>query len=388
MNYFKHRRIILIFFWGMIFLLNSCSSLIGRKHFLNSLNAPTLLDAYEVLDSRINGGQGYSNHLDTIGYLSWRESRILDSYLNVYKLTKDNRWIDKFVSHADLILSHRDDHLFGKGPTWSSLKYLRAKWRKPEPLLVNNAMIVYPLARFASMVLLSESLNAYQNVALWYLDNVKKTVDYFNKSYVVDGNIGYYLISDEEFAKHPGINAPFNSNAAIGKVFLALYDATGEKRYLTRAKSLAETLKAGLEIAPNSSYRWYYWFGAGYEKYKGKEDVSHGALDVQFAVKCYEHDIVFKAEDIHRFATTLKKNIWDGKEFTSNVWGTGKVETLYADTGILWACVGRYDHEVVELIEKYILAKDIQQLPEYKWNWYMLAISELLLIKALLPFVG
>jgi len=61
---------------------------------------------------------------------------------------------------------------------------------------------------------------------------------------------------------------------------------------------------------------------------------------------------------------------------------------LYADTGILWACVGRYDREIMELIEKYILAKDIQQLPEYKWNWYMLAISELLLIKALLPFVG
>ncbi len=151
MNYLKYRRIILIFFLGIIFFLNSCSSLISRKQFLKSLNAPTLFDAFETLDSRINGGQGYSNHLDTIGYLSWRESRILDSYLNIYELTKDDRWIEKFVSHADLILSHRDDRLFGKGPTWSSLKYLKAKWRKPEPLMVNNAMIVYPLARFASI---------------------------------------------------------------------------------------------------------------------------------------------------------------------------------------------------------------------------------------------
>lgn len=253
---------------------------------------------------------------------------------------------------------------------------------------MNNAMIIYPLARFAALVLNEEALKPFHNVALWYLSNVIETVDYFQPWYVVNEKGGYYLIQDAGFTDHPGINAPFNWNAAMGKVLLGLYDATSQTAYLEQARALAKMLKAGLEVADNDSYRWHYWFGEGYERFKSSEDVSHGALDVQFAVACHEHGIVFAAEDIDRFANTLKKNVWNGQEFTSSVWGTGNVNPSIADTGILWISLGDYDDEILRLIRRYIGEKDFQELPEYKWNWYMLAISKLMLIMEKPPHAG
>lgn len=351
------------------------------NEFLESLGVQDWLQAFEAIDKRINSGWGYAFHLDTIGYLSWRESRILESYLNIYEMTGDTKWMEKFIAQADLVLVHRDDFLRGGSPTWSNLKYLKKGWRQPEPLLVNNAMIVYPLARFAGIVLKTDLLQPYQNVALWYVDKVVETVSYFQKWYVSDGLKGYYIIQSEEFANYPGINAPHNWNAQMGRVLLALYDATGEEKYLRQAEEIARTFKAELQLMEDGSYCWRYWFGKGYEKYKSTEDISHGAFDVRFAVECYKYGIVFDHKDMERFALTLKKNLWNGQDFTASVCGDGKVDPKIADTGILWVTLGKYDRDVLELVREYIAHRDFRDLPEFKWNWYMLAISELLMIE-------
>lgn len=242
-------------------------------------------------------------------------------------------------------------------------------------------MIAYPLARFAAVVIKNQGLSKYHNVALWYLANVKQTVDYFEKWYVVDGDKGWYIMPEENFVDYPGISVPHNWNAAMGKVLLALHDATDEECYLKQTAALARTFKEELEIAANGSYRWYYWFGPGYEKYKSTEDISHGALDVQFALLAYQKGIVFGKEDMQRFVATFKENVWNGYDFTSSVWGTGKVNKTIADTGIFWIDLARIDEKVLEIVESYIAGKDFQMLPEYKWNWYMWAISELLVLK-------
>lgn len=62
-------------------------------------------------------------------------------------------------------------------------------------------------------------------------------------------------MQNEKFIDYPGINVPHNWNAAMGKVLLALYDATGEEHYLSQAEALARTFKEELQIAPNGSYR-------------------------------------------------------------------------------------------------------------------------------------
>ena len=111
-------------FWGCKTFLRSCLLIVSAilsisfkaecsGRFFESLNAQNWLQAYEAIDMQINSGQGYASCLDTIGYLSWRESRILESYLNVYRATGDVKWIEKFICQADLVLIHRDDFLWG-----------------------------------------------------------------------------------------------------------------------------------------------------------------------------------------------------------------------------------------------------------------------------------
>lgn len=350
--------------------------------FFESLGANSWLQAYETIDQQINGGQGYANHLDTIGFLAWRQSRVLESYLNMYDASNDSVFLEKFICQTDLVLMHRDDYMRGGVPAWSTLKYLKpGAAKRPEALLINNAMILYPLARFAATIIQNEDLSDYHNVALWYLDNVIQTVAWFQTWYMTDGAKGWYVIQTESFVKYPGINVPHNWNAAMGKVLLALYDATGEERYLDQAETLARTFKGELQLAPNGSYRWYYWFGEGFEKYKSTEDVSHGAIDIQFALLCYQHNIVFDQEDMHCFVRTLTEQIWDGHDFRSSVWGTGQVNQTLADAGIFWIDLARIDADVLEIIENYIEGRDFQTLTEYKCVYYMWAISALLVLK-------
>lgn len=353
-----------------------------KNQFFKSLGVNDYIDAFNAMDQRLNGGIGYSNYLDTIGYLSWRQSRIIDSYLNLYEATKDLHYLEKFISQADLILLHRDDYIYGRAPAWSNLKYLKAGAAgEPYPLLVNNAMIMYPFARFAAMVLKNERLALYHNVALRYLSNVQQTVDYFSRWYITDGRRGWYIWPDEEFITFPGLEAPHNWNAAMGKVFIALYDATERELYLKQAEAIANAFKDELEIAPNNSYIWHYWRGTALEQYKAYEDVSHGSIDVQFAIMAYQHDIVFDLEDIKRFVTTFKENLWNGQDFASNVYGNGKVKESIADTGMFYIGLSKVDHGVTSIIERYIAGKDFRDLPEEKYNWYMWTISNILLMQ-------
>ena len=83
------------------------------NNFFEGLGVNDWLQAFEEIDRRINGGAGYANHLDTTGYLSWRQSRIMDSYLNLYEATQNSNYLEKFIYQADLVLMHRDDYMRG-----------------------------------------------------------------------------------------------------------------------------------------------------------------------------------------------------------------------------------------------------------------------------------
>lgn len=41
--------------------------------------------------------------------VAWDESYILRSYINLYDLTKNTTWLDKFTTHAGTIIANADD---------------------------------------------------------------------------------------------------------------------------------------------------------------------------------------------------------------------------------------------------------------------------------------
>lgn len=63
-------------------------------------------DKYLTLDSSM----GNNLYTSTEGSnLAWGESYILTSYLDLYSLTKDTAWLDKFTTHADTVVANADD---------------------------------------------------------------------------------------------------------------------------------------------------------------------------------------------------------------------------------------------------------------------------------------
>ena len=57
----------------------------------------------------------------------------------------------------------------------------------------------------------------------------------------------------------------------------------------------------------NDSYIWQYREGN-----PKIEDISHGGIDVDFAILCQQHGIVFNLTAVRRFANTFVKNIYRG----------------------------------------------------------------------------
>jgi len=361
-----------------------CSSSCGRAG-SSSTDAACGLQAYLELNERINQGQGYANHLQTIGYLSWREALVLDSYLNVYEYTQDIAWLENFVQQADLVLIHRDDYLYGGDPVWSTLKYLADGWPQPEGIIIDNAMIAYPFARFSALVKPNSDLHAtFLNVALWYEQKATETVRFFDDQYQVAGDHGAYRSADAEYSKHPGAIAPVNWQAAMGKVLLALYDVTGNQEFLDRAAQLARTIKQELESVANGSYRWHYWIEEPSGSAASAEDISHGAIDVQFAVMAHDHGLVFDEDDMMRFGATLILNSWNGVDWTSSVWGDGNVISPLKHAAALWVDLARFVPNVAARIQSYIDSHPSEHLSDYQAVLYMWSISRLLSLQELL----
>ncbi|WP_127583890.1 hypothetical protein [Paenibacillus koleovorans] len=77
-------------------------------------------DKYVALESTI--GNNLYNSYDS-GVLGWGESYILQSYVNMYKTTKDTGWLDKFTTHMDTMLTHVNDDDGDGYDTWDSPGY-------------------------------------------------------------------------------------------------------------------------------------------------------------------------------------------------------------------------------------------------------------------------
>ncbi|MDF2716418.1 MAG: hypothetical protein K0R28_3343 [Paenibacillus sp.] len=77
-------------------------------------------DSYIAAESSL-GDNYYAS--DDGGSLAWGESYILESYLDLYGLTKNTAWLDKFAMHADTVIATADDIDNDGYRGWSSSRY-------------------------------------------------------------------------------------------------------------------------------------------------------------------------------------------------------------------------------------------------------------------------
>ncbi len=236
--------------------------------------------------------------MNNIARYPWGESYIMMSFVEMYKATRDLFFLDKMVQHADAVFANRDDV---KGrvdmirnkimPAWGSGTY-GVTWFV---YLSHNGMISYPIAAFCRIVLEDPELHPrYQTKANEYLVKIRQTLDCFDDNWREVGDRGYYL------SPHVSGIPPFNGMIALGRAIIEAWLASGDAKYLNRAERLSRYLKSHLRIGAHDSYNWYYG-----EDYPTPEDISHGAIEADFAALAYRNGIVFTRQDIERFARTL-----------------------------------------------------------------------------------
>ena len=226
-------------------------------------------------------------------------------------------------------------------PAWSTTAYtsgLEHCWG------VGAGMITHPAARFAYLVKSTPSLQPqYLDKALEYETAIRETVDAFD----VDVRIGpgadecYYLSGAS------GLVVAYNKQNALGRTFVDLWLSTGEAKYLDKATRLANFFRNDLTVV-GDHYEWSY-----HPTGTGGEDISHAAINVDFAFQCYRAGIVFDETDMQRFVETLKYISLGAEDgFRPFVDGdTGANDYSYR-TGV-WSHLGYFDEEVREMVFDY-----------------------------------
>ena len=200
---------------------------------------------------------------------------------------------------------------------------------KPVIFAVHTGMITYPIASFVRIVFSSPVLRRrYRAKAAEYLTACRQAVAVHDWEYR-DG--GYVIWPKGQPLPYDGCEQPVNQSLALGQTLVELAIVTGDRGYRQKVAAMARMFAGQLSIDDGDAYLWHYWPTGGriYEGFtktgdpatdvsiftpsggpaKGFEDVSHGAIDVEFAVRAFRAKLGLTGQDLARIARTFTQNV-------------------------------------------------------------------------------
>ncbi|MEO3793295.1 hypothetical protein ABGB14_24045 [Nonomuraea sp. B10E15] len=202
---------------------------------------------------------------------------------------------------------------------------------QPVIFAVHTGMITYPIASFARIVMRTPKLRAdprYRAKAAEYLEAAKAAAAVHDREWRQSDDGGGHLawVKGTPLG-YDGTEMPTNQFLALGLTYAEIAAATGDPAYADRARRMARTFARELRTNDKDAYTWSYWpsFGVTYRGFsaadgiseftpsgngaKQIEDLSHGAIDVEFAALAFRHGLGFKGADMARFARSYSKNM-------------------------------------------------------------------------------
>lgn len=239
---------------------------------------------------------------------------------------------------------------------------------KPVIFAVHTGMITYPIASFVRIVRQSPKLlsnTRYRAKATEYLAAVRAAVAVHDWEYqendLGEGNLiwpkGQPLAFD-------GCEQPINQSLALGQTLVELAITTGDPAYQHKVKAMAKMFARQLTVDAGGAYAWHYWptGGRAYEgftrtgspetdvslftpepiqRYQQFDDISHGAISVEFAVRAFRAKLGFTGVDMVRFARTFTQNVamtdaLGQPSIHTNVNGTGTGSRTTAQQAPRW----------------------------------------------------
>jgi hypothetical protein len=323
---------------------------------VENLASKRIIERYDILETKIDLAQWMKRTNDS-GTLAWNTSYLMDSYLEIYGITHQRKYLEKFIALADPITEQTDekrgltDYLGRARRGWSSVAYSKGRvvW------LVHTAMITFPLVKFAKIVEERSDLADLAARAKTYRSVSEGALAEFDSDWRYDPvtSEGYYVFE----AGHPLDGAvlspetplPFNMQLATGCTLIALWELTAKPIYRQKAEALARTFKNHLGFTPSGAYSWTYWFGRGLSLSNAQEDMSHGSIDVSFAVLAAQNSIVFTKTDLGLFAKTFFENLSSS---------TARRKPVDIGTKSLWAALSHGSCEIYQALYPALVSHD------------------------------
>ena len=314
--------------------------LLALLHVPSSLAATARWD-YEDAYDNVNGGDWYRDYDNESANLAWGESYVMISLASMFRATGDPEYLDRLAWHVDGVLAQRDDargvtdYRGVSGACWRNTSYQSGG--QAYCYAVHSGMITQPMVEFARLVrdsglgdevtydglTLAEKADAYTTAA-------EETVAFHDREW---NTRGYYIFpSDATFLSSPGHEVPLNQENALGATLIILADLTGDSTYADKAADLAQNFADQISLGTDGSALWNY-SGGTYSAYG--EDISHAAINVDFAIEAEASGIVFDQSDLDAFAATFVNRVYvDDATFSDHVGGGATNGSSYlAQTG-------------------------------------------------------
>ena len=321
---------------------------------------------FNEMDSRMDDGNRYIGESNDNGRLGWGRGYMLSGYLEMYKLTENDHYLDRLVEQIDDIWEQSDeargvfDYSGESKPGWSKVIDVYGEEERVR-FLVHSGHVLSQILEFVKIVYEDPGLHSgYGDKAEVYLANSEEVaaahdVDwYIGPDFVALDDEGYYRFPDDAPLERAGYNVPHNRQTAMGSALVRLYEITGNSDYKVKAKRIGRMLKRDLDEDSGGAYIWRYW--AGRDPPPGNPgrkvtDFGHGSIDVRFAKSLYEQGWLFGDEDMEKFTKTFTQNIFTGRydEIAFKIDGTKvRDEQLYSSGR--WLGLGEFDKEVYDIV--------------------------------------
>ena len=210
-------------------------------------------DKFNAIDSAMHNGQGSSDVVDDTTYWAWDNTPIVESYLDMYFVTKDNYYLTKIVTNLDKIKSYaRDTNGDGK------LEFSHGS--SPIDPILEYSRILLPYVKFAYTVR-RDKLTQYYSKADEYVNFVVNNfLAEYDRRWVECGSAGAWL---EGTTLGQRYSAPNNRASYIGRIYTYLYLMTGNQAYKAKVERFATKYKSSFITktdGPTSApyYTWHY----------------------------------------------------------------------------------------------------------------------------------
>lgn len=302
-------------------------------------------DAYD----NVEGGAWYMGQDNTTATLAWGESYVMSGLAAMFRATGHPMYLERLAAHVDALLLQRDDALGVtdyrgvSGACWRNTSYQDGG--EPYCYAVHTGMLVYPMLEYVAAL---RSAPRYEDriaadgetlgaKAERYLVAAQESVAFHEFEW---NDAGYYVFApDASFLAYAGQDQPLNQSNALGRVHVLLAALAPGGDDLTKATALASRMQSMITVGGDGAYLWNYWGGA---LAGDGEDVSHAAINVDFAALCAEHGIVFDEADVLGFATTFMERVYvDDATFSDWVGGGSTNDPGYRPQVGRWLAVAR-----------------------------------------------